>query len=99
MPSSPTLPAASFTTRLAAFAADLMGKFATSLHFNPEDQLKAPMLTLMKGTAEALGLTVEVLTVCVAAGFPVLAADRSGHAARFGGNTRPIVPATAGRCG
>jgi hypothetical protein len=32
------------------------------LHFNPEDQLKAPMLTLLKGTAAALGLTVEVLT-------------------------------------
>ncbi len=54
-----TLP---FVSLLAAFAADLTGKFATSLHFNPEDQLKAPMLTLLKGTAAALGLTVEVLT-------------------------------------
>lgn len=51
-----------FVALLAAFAADLTAKFATPLHFNPEDQLKAPMLTLLKGTAAALGLTVEVLT-------------------------------------
>ncbi len=51
-----------FVSLLAAFAADLTAKFATPLHFNPEDQLKAPMLTLLKGTAAALGLTVEVLT-------------------------------------
>ncbi|MCC6134125.1 MAG: hypothetical protein LM550_03365 [Candidatus Contendobacter sp.] len=39
-------PTSSFTPRLAVFAADLTAKFAIALHFNPEDQLKAPMLTL-----------------------------------------------------
>ena len=62
MPSSPIPPTSSFTPRLAAFAADLTAKFAIALHFNPEDQLKAPMLTLLTGVAEALGLTIDVLT-------------------------------------
>ncbi|MFZ1828337.1 MAG: hypothetical protein WAW42_06125 [Candidatus Competibacteraceae bacterium] len=38
-----------FASLLAVFAADLTGKFAAPLHFNPEDQLKAPMLTLLNG--------------------------------------------------
>lgn len=59
MSSSPTTP---FTALLATFAADLTTKFAAPLHFNPEDQLKAPMLTLLTGAAAALGLTVDVLT-------------------------------------
>ncbi|MDQ5910440.1 MAG: methyltransferase, partial [Pseudomonadota bacterium] len=62
MPSSPLSPTSSFTPRLSAFAADLTAKFAIALHFNPEDQLKAPMLTLLTGAAEALGLTIDVLT-------------------------------------
>jgi hypothetical protein len=57
-----SLSTAPFVSLLAAFAADLTAKFAIPLHFNPEDQLKAPLLTLLKGTAAALGLTVEVLT-------------------------------------
>ena len=57
MPSSLISPTSSFTPRLAAFAADLTAKFAIALHFNPEDQLKAPMLTLLTGVAEMLGLT------------------------------------------
>ncbi|MBZ4194739.1 MAG: DNA methyltransferase [Candidatus Contendobacter sp.] len=62
MPSSSISPTSSFTPRLAAFAADLTAKFAIALHFNPEDQLKAPMLTLLTGTAEMLGLTIAMLT-------------------------------------
>ncbi len=52
----------SLTPWLSAFAADLTAKFAIALHFNPEDQLKAPMLTLLTGAAETLGLTIDVLT-------------------------------------
>jgi len=59
MPSSLASP---FTTLLAAFAADLTAKFAAPLHFNPEDQLKAPIIALLRGAADQLGLTVEVLT-------------------------------------
>ena len=55
-------PATPFTAQLAVFAAELTAKFAVPLHFNPEDQLKAPMLALLSGAAAALGLTVEVLT-------------------------------------
>ncbi len=55
-------PAPLFATQLAAFAADLTAKFATPLHFNPEDQLKAPIMALLTGAAAALGLTVDVLT-------------------------------------
>lgn len=55
MPSSPV-------ALLAAFAADLTAKFAAPLHFNPEDQLKAPLITLLRDAADRLGLTVEVLT-------------------------------------
>ena len=44
--------ASSFAARLAAFVADLTAKFAVPLHFNPEARLKAPMLTLLKGTTE-----------------------------------------------
>ena len=62
MPSSPISPTSSFTPGLAAFAADLTAKFAIALHFNPEDQLKAPLLTLLTGAAEALGLTIDLLT-------------------------------------
>ena len=51
-----------FAIHLAAFAADLTGKFAAPLHFNPEDQLKAPLITLVRGAADLLGLTVEILT-------------------------------------
>ncbi|MFO7640497.1 MAG: type ISP restriction/modification enzyme, partial [Candidatus Competibacteraceae bacterium] len=51
-----------FAIHLAAFAADLTGKFAAPLHFNPEDQLKAPLLALVRGAADLLGLTVEIVT-------------------------------------
>ncbi len=51
-----------FTALLAAFAAELTGKFAVPLHFNPEDQLKAPILTLLNGAAALLNLPVEILT-------------------------------------
>ncbi len=58
----PPSPASPFTTLLAAFAADLTAKFTVPLHFNPEDQLKAPIIALVRGAADQLGLTVEALT-------------------------------------
>jgi len=44
----------SFIAYLSAFAADLTAKFATPLHFNPEDQLKAPMMALLRAAAGQL---------------------------------------------
>ena len=47
---------AAFTVGLATLASDLTTRFAAPLRFNPEDQLKAPLLTLLTGVA-ALQMT------------------------------------------
>ena len=62
MPHIPDPPAASFVALLAAFAAELTGKFAVPLHFNPEDQLKTPITAVLRGAAALLKLPVEILT-------------------------------------
>ena len=62
MPHAATLPATSFTTLLTTFAAELTGKFAVPLHFNPEDQLKTPITAVLRGAAALLNLPVEILT-------------------------------------
>lgn len=47
---------------LGAFASALTSKFSQPLRFNPEDQLKSPIESLMKEAGAALGLPVEAVT-------------------------------------
>lgn len=47
---------------LKDFAAELTSKFAQPSGFQPEDQLKAPVETLIEGAGRLLGLKVQTLT-------------------------------------
>jgi len=47
---------------LQQFAAEVTEKFSLSIAFNPEDQLKAPIETLLKSCGSLLNLDVSVVT-------------------------------------
>jgi hypothetical protein len=49
-------------TLLQTFAIALTDKFSISIPFNPEDQLKGPVGTLVEGTGSRLGLAVVTVT-------------------------------------
>lgn len=51
-----------FTSELKAYATTLTGKFSIPGDFNPEDQLKGPVATLLQNTAGSRGLTVTTAT-------------------------------------
>ena len=53
---------AGFMSALEAFAADLTATFKLPVAFNPEDQLKGPVATLLKGAGDVLGLDVDTVT-------------------------------------
>ena len=55
------LPAA-VSLELEKFASEVTAKFALPIAFNPEDQLKSPIETLLKGISAALGIPVGVVT-------------------------------------
>lgn len=52
----------SFVSVLQKFAADVTEKFSLPISFNPEDQLKAPIETLLKSSGSLLNLNVSVVT-------------------------------------
>ena len=52
----------SFVSVLQQFAAEVTEKFSLSISFNPEDQLKAPIETLLKSSGSLLNLSVSVVT-------------------------------------
>lgn len=47
---------------LAAFATDVTAKFALPVSFNPEDQLKGPVVTVLKEAGRILRLGVDAVT-------------------------------------
>jgi len=51
-----------FVSILQQFAAEVTEKFSLSIAFNPEDQLKAPIETLLKSCGSLLNLDVSVVT-------------------------------------
>jgi len=52
----------SFVSVLQKFAAEVTEKFSLPISFNPEDQLKAPIETLLKSCGSLLNLDVSVVT-------------------------------------
>jgi hypothetical protein len=57
----------SIDTDLKAYAEAVKAKFVLPIAFNPEDQLKPPITTLLKGIGAAMKLEVEAVTEVQAA--------------------------------
>lgn len=57
-----TAPVNSFIIALQKFGSDLTAKFKLPIKFNPEDQLKGPVESLLCFAGQTLNLNVESVT-------------------------------------